>query len=47
MSGEHPSAAQEEASSAQSKADRTGQGKERSSRMQSKADRAAYPKHGL
>lgn len=47
MSEERPSAGQEEASSAQSRADRTGEGKQRASRKQSKADRAAYPKHGL
>lgn len=47
MSGEQPSAAQEEARSAQSRADRTGIGKDKASRKQSQADRAAYPKHGL
>jgi len=47
MSGEHPSHKQLEASIAQSKADRTGQGKEQARKLQSEADRAAYPKHGL
>jgi hypothetical protein len=46
MSGERPSAGQEVASRAQSRADRTGKGKKQASRMQSRADRAAYPKHG-
>jgi len=47
MSGELPSANQKAASQAQSKADRTGQGKEQASKQQSEADRAAVPKHGL
>ena len=47
MSGERPSAGQEEASRAQARADRSGQGKDKASRNQSRADRAAYPKHGL
>jgi len=47
MSGEQPSGRQIEASRAQSRADRTGQGKEKSEEMQSAADRAAVPKHGL
>lgn len=47
MSGEHPSRKQLEASIAQSKADRTGQGKAQARELQSEADRAAVPKHGL
>ncbi|WP_192043604.1 hypothetical protein [Paenibacillus rhizovicinus] len=47
MSGEHPSHLQIKASRAQSKADRTGQGKNAASNAQSDADRAAVPKHGL
>lgn len=47
MSGEFPSQKQREASQAQSRADRTGNGKEKASRLQSEADRAAVPKHGL
>ncbi|MFC4775964.1 hypothetical protein ACFO9Q_04115 [Paenibacillus sp. GCM10023252] len=47
MSGEQPSNKQRQASRAQSKADRTGSGKERSEQLQSEADRAAVPKHGL
>jgi len=47
MSGKHPSANQQAASKAQSKADQTGEGKEEARRLQSEADRAAVPKHGL
>jgi hypothetical protein len=47
MSGEQPSKAQLEAQRAQSKADRTGAGKDRTADIQSNADRAAVPKHGL
>lgn len=47
MSGEYPSEKQLKASQAQSRADRTGAGKEKASRLQSEADRAAVPKHGL
>ncbi|MFD0672504.1 hypothetical protein [Cohnella sp. GCM10027633] len=47
MSGEHPSRKQLEASIAQSKADRTGQGIAQSRELQSEADRAAVKKHGL
>ncbi|MBB6674477.1 hypothetical protein [Cohnella nanjingensis] len=46
MSGEQPSAGQIKASRAQSKADRSGQGKAAASRLQSETDRAAVPKHG-
>ncbi|MGG1314011.1 MULTISPECIES: hypothetical protein [Cohnella] len=46
MSGEQPSAAQKEASRAQSEADQGKGGKARASRLQSQADRAAVPKHG-
>ncbi|MFB9325842.1 hypothetical protein ACFFSY_07865 [Paenibacillus aurantiacus] len=47
MSGEFPSEAQNQASQAQSEADRTGKGKAKASAMQSKADHAAVRKHGL
>ncbi|WP_181438853.1 hypothetical protein [Paenibacillus sambharensis] len=47
MSGEQPSHKQRRAAQVQSKADRTGVGKDKASRMQSEADQAAYPKHGL
>ncbi|MFD1955021.1 hypothetical protein ACFSL6_12790 [Paenibacillus thailandensis] len=47
MSGEQPSHLQEAARKAQSKADRTGAGKQRAGELQSEADRAAVPKHGL
>jgi hypothetical protein len=47
MSGEQPSAKQQAASKAQSKADRSGAGKAAAKELQSEADRAAYPKHGL
>ncbi|MFX3633257.1 MAG: hypothetical protein ACE3L7_15335 [Candidatus Pristimantibacillus sp.] len=47
MSGEQPSHKQEAASKAQSKADRSGAGKQQAREMQSEADRAAVPKHGL
>ncbi|WP_165279993.1 hypothetical protein [Paenibacillus protaetiae] len=47
MSGKQPSHLQQAASKVQSKADRTGAGKERASQLQSGADRAAVPKHGL
>jgi hypothetical protein len=47
MSDEQPSAGQQKAEEAQSRADRTGVGKEQARKQQSRADRAAYPKHGL
>ncbi|GGG66084.1 hypothetical protein [Paenibacillus radicis (ex Gao et al. 2016)] len=46
MSGEQPSHKQTAASKAQSKADRTGAGKQKASELQSEADTAAVPKHG-
>ncbi|MFF2483151.1 hypothetical protein [Paenibacillus sp. NPDC058071] len=47
MSGEQPSQKQKAASAAQSRADRSGSGKQQASEQQSDADRAAVPKHGL
>lgn len=47
MSGEQPSHKQQAASKAQSKADRSGTGKQKASELQSEADHAAVPKHGL
>ncbi|MFC5651374.1 hypothetical protein ACFPYJ_20115 [Paenibacillus solisilvae] len=47
MSGEQPSNVQRKASQQQSKADRTGVGKQQASEAQSEADHRAYPKHGL
>lgn len=47
MANEHASNPQREASKKQSKADRTGVGKEQASAAQSEADQRAYPKHGL
>ncbi|CAI6068546.1 hypothetical protein [Cohnella sp. JJ-181] len=46
MSGEQPSGAQIKASEAQSKADRTGSGKDAASRLQSESDQSAMRKHG-
>lgn len=46
LSGEYPSEKQLAASRAQSKADRSGQGKEKARRLQSEADSAGYRKHG-
>ncbi|GAB2720063.1 hypothetical protein ACFQWB_06800 [Paenibacillus thermoaerophilus] len=47
MADKSHSKQQLEAARAQSKADRTGQGKEQASAMQSEADQAAIDKHGL
>jgi hypothetical protein len=48
MSGELPSAMQQEASKAQAEAAHSGEEqKEKARQLQSKADRAAVPKHGL
>ncbi|CAM4094283.1 hypothetical protein L1N85_10470 [Paenibacillus alkaliterrae] len=47
MTDKLPSALQQKASKAQSKADRHEASKQLASELQSEADRAAVPKHGL